>query len=245
MFTKIILDYKNNLFAELMESVEFENITNGRKSAVLVNMCNNLIPIVRTTTKYQKPVQEFKQIHYDVIKNIKENINNIQFNNALIELYDNRYCSMGFHSDQALDLADDSYIAVYSCYENNDENNFRKLIVKNKVNGDMSQIVMNHNSVILFDLNTNQQYLHKIILENNKINNKWIGITFRMSKTFINYCDGIPFFDNSDNILRLANDEEIKNFYKMRSQENREVNYKYPNLNYTISPSDLYSIGLV
>ena len=39
--------------------------------------------------------------------------------------------------------------------------------------------------------------------------------------------------------LVLATSEEKKEFYKLRSEENKLINYEYPPINYTISPSDL------
>jgi len=246
MFTKIILDNKTNLFPELLCTTEFEDITKGRKGAILVDNRKDLIPLVRTTTKYTKPVQKFKPIHYNIMEKIRKstNLNNIGFNNALIELYDNQYCTMGFHSDQSLDLANDSYIAIYSCYEN-PQLNPRKLIIQNKITNKQFEFIMDHDSVILFDFSTNQQHLHKIILENNQNNsnnNRWLGITFRMSKTFIQHINNIPYFYQTNNILKIANDEECKDFYKLRSKENKNIEYKYPEINYTISPSDLLHI---
>ena len=134
MFHKYQLDLIDNLFNELSKTTNFENITNGRDGAVLVNN-NNIIPLVRTTTKYNNPAQLFSQIHYDIIDKIKKitTINNLEFNNALIEIYNNDYKSMGEHSDQALDLADNSYICLFSCYNNPLAKNIRTLKIKNKV----------------------------------------------------------------------------------------------------------------
>ena len=253
MFTKIILDYKRNLFFELCQITEFEDVTKGRKGAILIKVKNDdLIPIVRTTTKYSKPAQKFKPIHFDIMANIrsKSNLEEIGFNNALIEIYDNQYCTMGFHSDQALDLADNSYIAIYSCYEKPDTNqtskeNFRKLVVKNKKTNELSEIIMEPNSVIIFSTESNKQHLHKIILEDNNKNNnnnRWFGITFRLSKTFIHHINGIPIFHETNNILKIASDEETKDFYKLRSEENKSSKFEYPEITYTISNSDVLSI---
>ncbi len=243
MFTKIILDYDADLFSELQNTTNFENITKGRKGAVLVDIENDLIPTVRTTSKYLNPAQKFNSIHYDIMEKIKEktNINKLKFNNALIEIYDNSYSTMGFHSDQALDLEGDSYIAIYSCYADSNLNP-RKLIIKNKITNKLSEILMNHNSVILFNLTTNQEHLHKIILDNINKDNQWLGITFRLSKTFIQHIDDIPYIYPTNNILRLANDLETKEFYKLRSEENKNIESKYPEINYSISPSDLIKV---
>lgn len=146
---------------------------------------------------------------------------------------------MGFHSDQALDLEDNSYIAIYSCYENTQNIKPRKLIIKNKITNELSEINMDHNSVILFDLETNKKHLHKIIADASDENNKWLGITFRLSKTYIQYIDNIPFFYNTNHVLKLANDEEMKRFYKMRSDENKSINYQYPEIHFTVSSSDI------
>jgi hypothetical protein len=249
MFSKITLDYKQNLFTKLINETEFETITNGREGAVLISPVGDKIPIVRTTTKYTKPAQKFKAIHYDIVNKIRNisGINSIEFNNGLIEVYDNKYCTMGFHSDQSLDLEEDSYIAVYSCYENPqdiDGSNSRKLIVKNKISDEISEILMDHNSVILFDSTTNQKHLHKIVLENNNKSNRWLGITFRLSKAFVEHINGIPYLCHSHTILTLADKEESNNFYKLRSEENKSSEFKYPEINYTISMSDLMPIIL-
>lgn len=246
MFTKIILNYGQNLFDQLKEITNFENITRGREGAVLVDNSNNLIPLARSTTKYTNPAQKFKPIHYDIMQNIKDKttLNKINFNNALIEIYDNRYCTMGFHSDQALDLADDSYIAIYSCYQNIQNINPRKLIIQNKITSELGEIIMEQNSVILFQLSTNKQHLHKIVLEDvGKENNQWLGITFRLSKTFIEHVNNIPYFYQTDNVLKLADKEESKIYYKLRSEENKSLDFTYPEITYTISESDLLPIN--
>jgi len=220
----------------------FEDITKtNRQGANLVLPNKNNIPIVRTTTNYKLPNQIMKQIHYLIIDKIKESYDNLEFNNALIEIYDSRYCSMGFHSDQALDLEEDSCICIFSCYADQDEKNLRKLSVKNKINGESFQIIMDHNSIITFSTNTNREHLHRIILENKSSN--WLGITFRRSKTYINFIGGIPYFSDENIPLLLANDDDKKEFYKYRSLENRSVAYKYPEINYTISMGDILPIG--
>ncbi len=178
MFLKIILNFDYNLFDILKNSIKFENLSNGRFSSVLVDCSNNLIPTVRTTTKYDNSVQKFQSIHYNIINKVKEFNNNVYFNNALIEIYDNNYRSMKYHSDQSLDLEDDSYIGIFSCYSDHNTNNLRKLIVKNKINNIKVEYTLEHNSFILFSNKTNKQYLHKIILDkfNNFDNTKWLGI---------------------------------------------------------------------
>lgn len=238
MFLQSIIDLEENLFNELSQSANFENITKGRKGAVLIHSNNNLIPIVRTTTIYQNSATSFLPIHYDIINKIKDLFKdlNVQFNNALIEVYDNNYCTMGFHSDQALDLADNSYIGVFSCYDDTMAN--RKLKIQKKGIKSINEILLEHNSVILFSTTINKQYLHKIILEPNISNNQWLGVTFRLSKTCVKFVNEIPYFENGEPLV-LANVDQKKQFYKCRSLENSSINYEYTSIYYTISVSDM------
>jgi len=242
MFNKFTLDYQKNIFEELSTSIIFEDIVTGRKGTNIVDYKNDLIPIVRTTTNYNKPTQKFLPIHYDIIENIKKvsNIKDLELNNALIEIYDNQYRTMGFHSDQALDLTENSYICIFSCYDNN--SSLRKLKIKEKSTKKESEIVLDHNSVIIFSTETNKKYLHKIILDTNKSQNLWLGITFRLSKTFIQFINEIPYFYKSNKILRLANQDEIIKFRKLKGDENANTEHNYSDIDYTLSASDILFI---
>lgn len=244
MFTQFNLDFSTNLFDELSNSIEFENIANGRMGANLFDLKeNNLIPLVRTTTVYKKPSQKFLLIHLSIIEKINKmsNFGNIKLNNALIEIYDSKYTNMKLHSDQSLDLEPNSYICIFSCYSNPESKSIRKLKVKEKNSGSIKEYILNHNSVTAFSLETNQKHLHKIILENNDKSdkNKWLGITFRLSKTYINFINEVPYFYQTKTKLRLANDTEKKEFYKFRSEENQSIHFEYPFIEYTICHSDL------
>jgi len=246
MFEKFNLTFDSNSFGILYKSAIFENITKGRLGTTLIDDINGTIPLVRTTTKYNKPAQSFQKIHYDIINKINEIKNDVKFNNALIEIYDDNYVTMGYHSDQALDLKEDSYICVFSCYENqSDTNNYRRLRIRQKNTEKEEDIVLDHNSIVIFSMDTNSKFQHKIILENNnsKLSNKWCGLTLRLSKTFIKFINETPYFviNNiiTNNILKLASDEETKEFYKYRGKENKLIDFKYPKLYYTISKSDL------
>jgi hypothetical protein len=238
MFTKYQLD-SNIFFDNLSESTKFEKITNGRDGAILINN-NDIIPIVRSTTKYNNPAQLFTQTHYDIIKNIKK-ITNIDtdFNNALIEIYSNDYKSMGEHSDQSLDLEDKSYICLFSCYNNPLTKNIRTLKVRSKLNNNNYDFKLDHNSIVIFSNEINKKYLHKIILDNINDDALWLGITFRLSKTFIKFINEIPYFNNSENQLKIATKEESKEYYKCRSMENKLIDYVWTDIHYTISKSDI------
>lgn len=240
-----------DLFKVLAESTNFEDVSSlkgSRQGAVIADIQDNgLVPIVRTTSIYKQPIQKFKQEHYDIIKSIqriteKELKIATNFNNALIEIYDSRYYSMSYHSDQALDLADDSYICLFSCYSRCPKPlETRKLVIKKKcveeaagAAGHEDIIELENNSIVLFSTSTNSKYLHKIVLDKKTsvkdTDIKWLGITFRLSKTLINY---------SNNTLKIANEEERKEYYRLRSEENKKIDFKYPEINYTISPSDI------
>lgn len=134
-----------DIFDQLSSSVILESIVNGRVGGNIVDFKDNssLIPIVRTTTVYNNPSQQMKPIHYELIDKIKKvtNIKNLEFNNALVEMYDMQYRNMGFHTDQSLDLEDDSYICIFSCYKNGyDPSSQRKLVIQNKTNNLISTI---------------------------------------------------------------------------------------------------------
>jgi len=164
-------------------------------------------------------MQQFNDIHFNIIKECYQYTGET-YNNAMIEMYDNNYTTMKYHSDMALDLTGNT-ICIYSCYPNNDEPR-RKLKIKNKITNIETIITLEHNSIVYFSLETNRHYLHKIIG-----NGKWLGITFRNSKT------------KADN-LTIANDEEKKELLLLRKQENSNIDFSYPNINYTLSYGDLY-----
>ena len=246
MFSKFILNFDTNLFDELLTSTKFENIVNGRLGANLVDYKDGLVPLVRTTTNYSEPNQNFLPIHHAIIENIKNTTkyDGLEFNNAMIEVYNSEYRNMKFHSDQSLDLADDSYICIFSCYSNPLSTDIRKLKIKKKETDECSEFLMDHNSIILFPVSINQKYLHRIILEttNTNTHTKWMGITFRLSKTFIKFVDEIPYFSSSNTILRMGDTNERRAFMKCKGIENLKTEYIYPDIDFTISSGDMLSI---
>lgn len=254
MFKKCILnDIDKHVYQHLLHSTILENVAKGRKGAIVVDSKEQLIPIVRTTSKYKNPPQPFQQVHYEIIKEINKQFNSyFTFNNVLVEMYNNEYKTMAFHSDQALDLCDDSYIALFSCYDIHDtKSHLRKLIVKKKTtNNDngIEEIVLDHCSIVLFSTRVNAEYLHKIILDSRKDNEDvhWIGLTFRLSKTYVQFENGNPYLHLVGNSLqpslRLANEDEEKIMYKQRSMENKKSDFMYSNMNFTLSKGDLLPI---
>lgn len=252
-FHTLTLPINQNLFTDLMHSADFETTGKGRLGNHLVDVQNQTIPIVRTTTRFQTPAVAFSSIHNQLVEQINDallacqsNIPTQKFNNALIEVYDSSYSKMGFHSDQALDLENNSFIALFTCYEQPDEleeSHMRKLVIKDKTEEEESEIVLQHHSVILFSVESNRRFQHKIVLHspmNSKTmhNNRWLGLTFRTSKTSIQFKDKIPYFSAGE-LLTLANTDQESEFFKLRGQENRELDFTYPPLLYTISNADL------
>jgi hypothetical protein len=232
-----------NLFEELFSSVRFEEVGKGRLGAVLVRIDEaGDVPLVRTTTRYGLASQRFRPVHERLALQIQERAAlTVGFNNALIESYTNAYTTMGGHSDQALDLADESFIAVFSCYRHPEVHPPRKLIVEPKEPaGDTVEIPLTHHSVVTFSVGTNRRVRHRIVLDRTArpAENRWLGVTFRTSKTFVRYRDGHTFLPDGTR-LTAADDEQRREFYQLRRRENTEPDFTYPPLAYTISESDL------
>lgn len=243
-FYKTTLVFDENLFEQLFAEIEFENISKGRLGNQLVKVNDLGVPIVRTTTKYTIPAHNFSSMHHRIVDCINESLDTlptINFNNALIEVYDERYHKMGYHSDQCLDLAPNSYIGLFSCYENPDEltkESLRVLQIRDKVSKEEFEISLTHNSFILFSLETNSKFSHKIITKPLQAKNRWLGITFRESKTFINFKNNVAYFQNGD-LFELAKENEEREYYKLRGEENRSLDFSYPKINYTLSVADM------
>jgi hypothetical protein len=163
------------------------------------------------------------------------------FNNALIEVYTNEYTTMGPHSDQALDLAEGSYIALFSHYKYPERLQVpRKLVVESKTpGGETFEIPLLHNSVVVFSVETNRRFRHKIVLDRptKAEENEWLGITFRSAKTFVRFRGGQACLMDGTT-LTVATDEQRRTFFRLRRRENQEMDFRYPPLTYTLSESD-------
>lgn len=233
-----------NLFAELSASVRWEDVGKGRRGAVLTRTDEaGGVPLVRTTTRYGSPAQRFRAVHERLARRIQERTAlSAGFNNALIESYTNAYTTMGGHSDQALDLADESFIAVFSCYRDPEAGPPRKLIFESKGSdgGEKFEIPLTHHGVVVFSVDTNRRLRHKIVLDASAraVDNPWLGVTFRTSKTVVRFRDGDAWLPQGER-LTLADDEQSREFYQLRRRENRETDFTYPPLTYTVSESDL------
>jgi len=162
-------------------------------------------------------------------------------------MYTNEYTNMSFHSDQALDLRDSSFIAILSLYSDSGAAHAdRSLVLRRKDDDSVTDVItMTHNSVVFFSVPTNQQWLHKIVLRAPPRNGgdvRWLGLTMRVSKTFVSFCTDRPAAINGV-ALTLANDAELREFRRLRGAENRSFDpvsvYANHSIHFTISPSDL------
>ncbi|MQY04846.1 hypothetical protein ACRB68_29080 [Actinomadura sp. RB68] len=200
------------------------------------------VPLVRTTTRYNNPAQRFREIHERLAQQIQEHAAlPVGFNNALFEIYTNAYRTMGAHSDQALDLAGGSHIAVFSCYRNAEAGPPRKLIFEPKAaGGEKFEVPLTHNSVVVFSVGSNRRLKHRIVLDAPApaTDDQWLGVTFRTSKTLIRFRDGHAYLPQGAR-LTPADEEQRLEFYRLRRRENNETDFSYPPLTYTVSDSDL------
>ncbi|MEO1033837.1 MAG: hypothetical protein AAFX55_20820 [Bacteroidota bacterium] len=119
-FYKITIDLDRNLFDEFSNSVSFEVTGKGRLGNHLVWEDERGIPLVRTTTNYNIPAHLFSSNQKMLVHKIKASMEDdplfqsLHFNNALIEIYDQNYKKMKYHSDQCLDVEKNSFIALFS-----------------------------------------------------------------------------------------------------------------------------------
>lgn len=237
------LPTEENLFAELSASARLEDVGKGRRGATLTRIDEaGGVPLVRTTTRYSSPAQRFRAVHERLAQQIQERAAlPVGFNNALIESYTNACTTMGSHSDQALDLADESFIAVFSCYRHPEAGPPRKLIFESKGSGgEKFEIPLAHNSIVAFSVDSNRRLRHKIVRDTpvQTTDNQWLGVTFRTSKTFVRFRDGQAYLPQGARLMS-ADEEQSHEFYRLRRRENKETDFIYPLLTYTISESDL------
>jgi hypothetical protein len=232
-----------NPFPELFASVRFEAVGKGRLGAVLARVDEDgAVPLVRTTTRYGSPAQRFRPVHERLARQIQDHAAlTAPLNNALAECYTNAYTTMGGHCDQALDLADGSCIAVYSCYEHPEAQPPRKLVVEPKEPGaEPFEVPLPHTGVVVFSVEANRRLRHRIVLDKPAATaqNRWLGLTFRTSKTLVRFRAGHPFLPDGTR-LSVADDDQAREFYRLRRRENTETDFAYPPLPYTVSDSDL------
>lgn len=238
------LPVEGELFEELSGATRWEDVGKGRQGAVLTRVDGaGGVPLVRTTTRYGSPAQRFRAVHERLARQVQECAGvSAGFNNALVESYSNAYRTMGSHSDQALDLADGSCIALFSCYRYPQAGPPRKLVFESKdaPGGERFEVPLAHNSVVVFSVASNRRLRHKIVLDAPAPaeDNRWLGVTFRTSKTLVRYGEGHAHLPGGARLV-LADEEQRGEFYRFRRRENQETDFVYPPLAYTLSESDL------
>ncbi|WP_443067617.1 hypothetical protein [Streptomyces sp. NBC_01268] len=234
---------EEDFFAELSASTRMEDVGKGRQGAVLARIDGaGGVPLVRTTTRYGSPAQRFRAVHERLARRVQERAGiPVAFNNALIEKYANTYRTMGGHSDQALDLAGDSFIAVFSCYRHPEASPPRKLIFESKEEGgERFEIPLAHQSFVAFSVDSNRRLKHRIVGDTSapRADNEWLGVTFRTSKTVVRFRDGHAYLPQGPRLM-AADEDQAQEFYRLRRRENAEADFTYPLLTYTLSESDL------
>jgi hypothetical protein len=172
----------------------------------------------------------------------------LTFNNALVEEYTWQYRTMGMHSDQAMDLVDDSFICLFSCYSNPEDPgcDLRQLVIKDKMSGEEQFVHLAHCSVVLFSVSDNAKFLHRIVptvRESCGNVTTWLGVTFRYSKRAVTYFGGRAYLETGRELLLLRTRALAVEFYKQRRLENgalAKFEYDKEAEHVTVSPSDMF-----
>lgn len=229
---------KSASYEELMKTINLEEICKGRQACILTEFVGSHWYVVRSTTQYKNFPQKIQDIHYlqpefetDMLD--VEQVDKGQADreahtekrrlrhsrmNVMLEVYDKRYQSMAYHSDMAIDL--DGPIKILSLYPNGEKRR-RELHIKNKQTSEVTKIILQDHMLVTFSLDTNKKFLHRIVGQA-----QWMGLTCRISKTL-------------SNSLRLATESEKKELFSLRSMENNFIDFQYPELNYTLNPTDI------
>ncbi|QKW23810.1 hypothetical protein HUT16_36110 [Kitasatospora sp. NA04385] len=231
-----------NPFAELLGSVRWEEAGRGRRAAVIVRVGEDGgVPLVRTTARYAHPAQRFRPVHERLAGEVREHAALPDgLDNALVEVYTNACTGMGAHSDLALDLAEGSSVALYSCYRDPaGPPRTLRFEPKDGVPGEGFGVPLAHHGLVVFSLAANRRFRHRIVLEPpaRAVDNEWLGVTFRTSATPVHHRDGRAHLPDGE--LLPATEEQQREFHLLRRRENRETDFGYPPLAYTVSASDL------
>jgi hypothetical protein len=123
------------------------------------------------------------------------------------------------------------------------KNTSESLLLKLKQKRVLSiEIPMTHNSVVVFSVGTStRRFQHNIVLDTstNPPDIEWIGMTFRLSKTCVRHSENAQAYLEGGTPLVVVDDYKRKEFFRLRRCDNQGVDFRYPKLAHTISPSDL------
>lgn len=228
-------------FEALLGSARFDDVTRGRIGNHLTRPSARGAPIVRTTTRYTSPQACFSAAHEALVARVRgaAALPDLDFNHALLEVYDQRYRKMGYHSDQAQDLEEGSSVAIVSLYDRPPRGpGVRQLMIQHKLTGERAALPLEHGSAVLFSLDTNSLHRHKIVLPSPAPQDtRWLGLTLRQSKTFVrHHAGGAALEDGTP--LTLADEAQRAELLRLRAEENRSTTFRYPRLTYTLSEGD-------
>ena len=235
-------------FDQINNSQKFPTLGKGRKGFIVYFPNSGKIPLIRSSTEYSS--YESNSVIETLLDNINKqtffqnsrdgNIDSI-FNNLMIEKYDRRYKTMGWHSDCYVDLEKGSNIGILSFYSNPGRPN-RILEFYNKTTGEPGpKILLKDKSMFLLTYQINLLYNHRIVASSDE-DNEWIGVTLRKSKTYIKLEESIPkiLIPNDEwKNLRLATFEDTKEFIKHKGRENINIEEQTANFDFVLFQSDL------
>ena len=241
----------SDMFTSLRDGVAFESVCTGRKGAVLLaHTPDGSAPMVRSTTKYERAHQRFRSAHAGLSSDIALAfaMPSLVFNNALVEEYTWQYRTMGMHCDQALDLVDDSFICLFSCYSNPEDPDcdVRQLVIRDKVSSKELIVQLAHCSAVLFSVADNARFVHQIVPTVRECcgrSTTWLGVTFRCSKRAVMYVGGKAYLETGRELLLLRTRALAVEFYKQRRLENgalAKFEYDKEAEHVTVSPSDMF-----
>ena len=211
-------------FTELSDGVRFERGSRGREGTVLV-ADRVTVPLMRSTTQYAGPHQVFRPALIKLAAAIGDLLpaSEHTFNNALVERYDCTYRTMGAHSDMAIDLADNSLICVFSCY--NHGGDIRSLVCTEKDTGVVTSVPLAHNSFVTFSTELNRRMRHKIVASCGMPEDRsaiWLGVTLRVSKRAITFDeDGRPWLRRGVPLVLADDEDQRAHLYKRRGWKTR------------------------
>ena len=228
-------------FAQLVEDTPtLEDVCPGRRGCSLYHAAPDAphVPLARSTTSYKNPLAPMR----GAVRAVAEGLARAHgqapafYNTALAEVYDARYATMGYHSDQAQDLEPGTHIAVYSCYASAPADPARPprvLLVKPKAAPPGTvpwRVPLPHHAAVCFDLAANRTHVHSIRLNReapDHADNDWYGLTLRRSRSAVTRASPPALVEvvqgeAVSTPLHLAADAERRALMAARRSENRE-----------------------
>lgn len=156
------IQIENTLFESVLHSTEWDDEMKSRKTASFG------VPYNSSNIKYlEKPIPK---IFKSIIEKIAA-IVNFEPNNILINYYTDGSSRMGFHSDDTSILKKNTGVVILSLGSD------RIMRFKSKNNGEIFDLNLEKNSLLLMKNDNQNKYLHSILPS--KHDNPRISVTFR------------------------------------------------------------------